>query len=259
MEKDEIRAILTALREGDLDEDGALGRLAALSVETLPGARVDHHRALRTGFPEVIYCAGKQPGEVAAIAASLDGRGSRILATRCSEEAFAAADAKVSGLHWEARSRLFFKRLPDPEDCRGRVLILSAGTSDIPVADEAAWTARMVGVQVETLYDAGVAGIHRLATRAELLSWADAIVVAAGMEGALASVVGGLVSCPVIAVPTSVGYGSAFGGIAALLGMLNSCAPGVSVVNIDNGFGAGMSAARFARSLGEAQESGEET
>ncbi len=252
MEEKRIREQLEALAAGELSIKETLRALSALGTEALGDAHVDHQRALRTGFPEVIYCEGKTAKQVAEIAAALDGRGSRILATRCSRDQFEAATEKVEGLVHHERSRLFLKGQPPRDEASGRLLVITAGTSDIPVAEEAAWTARMVGGHVETLFDTGVAGIHRLTEHRKLLDWADAIVVVAGMEGALASVVGGLVRVPVIAVPTSIGYGAAFGGLAALLGMLNSCAVGVSVVNIDNGFGAGLAAARYARGLGEA-------
>lgn len=252
MEEKRIRKQLEALAAGELSIEQALKGLAGLSTESLGDAQVDHHRALRTGFPEVIYCESKTPKQVADIAAALDARSDRLLATRCSAEHFAAAAERVEGLVHHERARLFLKGQPSRDAASGRVLVLTAGTSDIPVAEEATLTARMVGVHVETFFDAGVAGIHRLTEQGELLDWADVIVVVAGMEGALASVVGGLVRVPVIAVPTSIGYGAAFGGLAALLGMLNSCAVGVSVVNIDNGFGAGLAAARYARGLGEA-------
>ncbi len=252
MNEKRIGSILQEVAAGRRSPEDALSDLAGLGFESLPSAKVDHHRELRTGFPEVIFGAGKTPEQVAEIAAALDARGSRVLATRCGREHFEAAAKRVEGLRYEETARLFHKRMPSRDDCAGRVLVISAGTSDLPVVEEAVWTARLGGVHVETLYDVGVAGVHRLGAFRDLLEWADAIVVVAGMEGALASLVGGLVSCPVIAVPTSVGYGAAFEGLAALLGMLNSCAPGVTVVNIDNGFGAGLASARFARRLGVA-------
>ncbi|MBN2171310.1 MAG: nickel pincer cofactor biosynthesis protein LarB [Candidatus Krumholzibacteriota bacterium] len=253
MDTKRIRTLLEALAAGRAGVDATLDELAGLGVRSLHNAALDGHRELRTGFPEVILCESKTPAEVADIVAALDEAGSRILATRARPEHFEAAAARVGGLDWRERAQLFVKRRPPRDDCRGRVLVVSAGTSDAPVAEEAAWTARMMGAHVETLYDVGVAGIHRLTAHAKLLAWPDAIVVAAGMEGALPSVVGGLVGCPVIGVPTSVGYGSSFGGLSALLGMLNSCAAGLTVVNIDNGFGAGLAAARIARRLGEAE------
>jgi len=255
MEERAVRKELEDLARGLTGVEEALRRLSQLGVESLASASLDHHRALRTGFPEVILCESKRPEDVAEIAAALDARESRILGTRCPRGHFEAAAARVPGLEYKERPRLFFKRMPSRDDDSGRLLVVSAGTSDIPVAEEAAWTARMVGCHVETLYDVGVAGIHRLTEHAKLLAWADAVVVVAGMEGALPSVVGGLVRCPVIAVPTSVGYGASFHGVTALLGMLNSCAVGVSVVNIDNGFGAGLAGARYARGVGEAVKS----
>ncbi len=252
MEEREIRKQLEALAEGLSTVEDVMRRLSAMGTEPLESAHVDHHRSLRIGFPEVIFCESKRPEDVAEIAAALDASDSRILGTRCDRERFEAAAAHVPGLEYKERARLFLKRMPSRDDDSGRVLVISAGTSDIPVADEAAWTARMVGSHTETLFDVGVAGIHRLGEHSALLEWADAIVVVAGMEGALPSVVGGMVRCPVLAVPTSVGYGASFRGVAALLGMLNSCAVGVSVVNIDNGFGAGLAAARYARGVGEA-------
>ena len=242
MEEARIREQLEGLAAGRLSIEQALKGLAGLHVESLGHSRVDHHRALRTGFPEVIYCESKEPGQVAEIAAALDAAGCRILGTRARPEHFEAAAARVAGLEFHERPRLFLKGLPAREAASGRVLVVCAGTSDIPVAEEAAWTARLVGVHVETLFDAGVAGVHRLTSQRELLDWADAIIVVAGMEGALPSVVGGVVRVPVVAVPTSVGYGAHFGGLAPLLAMLNSCAPGVTVVNVNNGFGAGYAA-----------------
>jgi pyridinium-3,5-biscarboxylic acid mononucleotide synthase len=254
MNQKQIGSILQDVAAGRRSSEDALHDLTGLGFESLRSAKVDHHRELRTGFPEVIFSAGKTPEQVAEIAAALDARGSRVLATRCGREHYEAAASLVEGLRYEEIAGLFHKGMPSRDDCAGRVLVISAGTSDLSVAEEAAWTARLGRVHVETLYDVGVAGVHRLGAFRDLMEWADAIVVVAGMEGALASLVGGLVSCPVVAVPTSVGYGAAFEGLAALLGMLNSCAPGVTVVNIDNGFGAGLSAARFAHQLGLASK-----
>ncbi|MCS6918706.1 MAG: nickel pincer cofactor biosynthesis protein LarB, partial [Fimbriimonadales bacterium] len=196
------------------------------------------HRALRKGFPEVVFCQGKTPEQTAAIVARLAERG-RVLATRATEAHFQAVRAQLPDAVYHAQARAIAVGAPPeaPEQPYG--VVLAAGTADIPVAEEAALTARMMGARVETLYDVGVAGIHRLLEHLPLLHAARAIAVVAGMEGALPSVVGGLVRCPVIAVPTSVGYGAHFSGLAPLLTMLNSCAPGVCVVNIDNGFGAG--------------------
>jgi NCAIR mutase (PurE)-related protein len=201
-------------------------------------ARVDHHRAVRQGFPEVVLGLGKTPAQMAAIAEEIVARGSTLLITRASEAAYTAVRAKVPDAVYHPDARLIMFRQQDVSPGRGTILVAAAGTSDLPVAEEAARTAELMGNDVARLYDVGVAGIHRLLGERERLAAARVIIVVAGMEGALPSVVAGLVSAPVIAVPTSIGYGASFGGIAALLGMLNSCASGVSVVNIDNGFGA---------------------
>jgi NCAIR mutase (PurE)-related protein len=239
---EEVREILKGVQTGVLTIEEALTALKWAPFEDLGFARVDTHRRLRTGFPEVIFCAGKTPAQVTAIAERLFERDGMVMATRASEAHLAAVRERVpeAVLHQpagiiEARAQ----PRPEPPSAAGPVLVISAGTSDLPVAEEAAVTAEVLGSRVERLYDCGVAGLHRLLSAHDQLARARALVVVAGMEGALPSVVGGLVERPVIAVPTSVGYGAAFGGIAALLGMLNSCATGVSVVNIDNGFGAG--------------------
>lgn len=239
----DIDHILTALREGRIDHDEAARQLDARlrrdAVEDLGFARVDHHRALRQGFPEVILGLGKTPAQVAAIAERLVARGQSLLVTRADREMFAAVQASVPGATYHEVARAITFRQQDVTPGRGTVLVVAAGTSDLPVAEEAAVTAEAMGNTVERLFDVGVAGLHRLLREHARLVEARVIIVVAGMEGALPSVVAGLVGVPVIAVPTSVGYGSSFGGLAALLGMLNSCANGVSVVNIDNGFGAG--------------------
>ena len=252
MEEKKIRDDLEAVAAGKLSVEQAMARLAGLGFESMKNAHLDHHRAIRTGFPEVILCEGKTVDDVVRITGAMAQRGGRILGTRCTREQYEAAAAGVPGLLYREKSHLLYMNMPERDDCSGRVLVISAGTSDIPVADEAAWTVKMVGCHCETLFDVGVAGIHRLTEHSKLMTWADVIIVVAGMEGALPSVVGGLVRVPVLAVPTSVGYGASFGGVAALLGMLNSCAVGVSVLNIDNGFGAGLAAGRYARGVGEA-------
>jgi len=206
--------------------------------EDLGFARVDHHRAIRQGFPEVIFGAGKTPGQIAAIAERIASRGHTLLVTRAGEDAAAAVRARLPGAIYHDAARAITLRADDVTPGRGIVMVAAAGTSDLPVAEEAAVTAEVMGNQVDRLYDVGVAGLHRLVAEHARLQAARVIVVVAGMEGALPSVVGGLVRAPVIAVPTSIGYGASFGGVAALLGMLNSCATGVAVVNIDNGFGA---------------------
>jgi NCAIR mutase (PurE)-related protein len=215
-----------------------LEALRAQPYQDLGFARVDHHRALRQGFPEVVLGLGKTPAQIAAIAAEIVERGSTLLVTRASREAYAAVRAVVPEAMYQDEARVIAFRQGDITPGKGRIAVVSAGTSDLPVAEEAACTAEVMGNTVERIYDVGVAGIHRLLSERARFADARVIVVVAGMEGALPSVVSGLVSVPVIAVPTSIGYGASFGGLAALLGMLNSCASGVSVVNIDNGFGA---------------------
>ncbi|GBC92843.1 hypothetical protein HRbin15_01320 [bacterium HR15] len=235
---DWLHQVLQAVQAGTLSVEEALQQLRDLPYETLGFARIDHHRALRKGFPEVVFGQGKTPEQVAVLVERLAARG-RVLATRVDPAQYEAAQQRVpqAVYHEEARALTVGDFPQPPEQPYG--VVVSAGTADMPVAQEAILTARFMGVRVETLFDVGVAGIHRLLDHRTLLMEARAIVVVAGMEGALASVVGGLVPCPVIAVPTSVGYGAHLGGLAPLLTMLNSCAPGVCVVNIDNGFGAG--------------------
>ncbi len=217
-------------------------------IENIEFARIDHGREARQGFPEVILCEGKTPAQAATIAFRIVRRGSVLLATRATPAHAAAIRRKVRRARYNPLARTITANTERVTPRRGGiVLVVSAGTSDLPVAEEAAETARIMGNRVEILADVGVAGIHRLLAELPLLRAATVIIVIAGMEGALPSVVGGLVNVPVIAVPTSVGYGASFGGVSALLGMLNSCAPGVTVVNIDNGFGAGFAASRIAR------------
>jgi hypothetical protein len=238
----ELRRLLDSLAEGlvTLEEAEArlLQQLRARPFEDLGFARVDHHRALRQGFPEVVLGLGKTPDQIAAISAEIVRRGSTLLVTRAGDDAFAAVSALVPDAVYYPGARIIAKPQMDVAPGKGTILVVAAGTSDLPVAEEAVVTARLMGNDVDCLYDVGVAGIHRLLGEQAKLSSARVIIVVAGMEGALPSVVAGLVSVPVIAVPTSIGYGASFGGIAALLGMLNSCSSGVSVVNIDNGFGA---------------------
>ena len=248
MTPERIRTLLEAVKRGQTDVDAALAQLAHLPFEELGFARIDHHRALRQGFPEVIFCEGKTVDQFVAIAERISASGTALLATRTNAEmrnALGAAypDARINAL---ARTVIAAGEVPVAE-AMGNILVVAAGTSDLPVAEESVETARVMGNAVETLYDVGVAGIHRLLACRDRLTDASVIVVVAGMEGALPSVVGGLVAAPVIAVPTSVGYGASFNGLAALLGMLNSCAAGVTVVNIDNGFGAGVAASKINR------------
>ena len=243
MEK--TRELLERVRSGALSVDDALTELKQAPFADLGYAKVDLHRALRQGAAEVIYGAGKTPEQIAGIAQSLLRHGSgRVLITRLDAEK-AAALAEALPLDYRAEARIGILGTLPPPDGRGTIVVATGGTSDIPVAEEAAVTAEFLGNEVTRLFDVGVAGLHRLLAHTEELMRAQVVVAVAGMEGALASVVGGLVDCPVIAVPTSVGYGTAFGGLSALLSMLNSCAAGVSVVNIDNGFGAGFLASRI--------------
>jgi NCAIR mutase (PurE)-related protein len=242
MNRTQLRSLLDAIRSGTVDpSDAEQQLLEALRIrpfEDLGFARVDHHRALRQGFPEVILGLGKSPAQIAAIASEIVARGSTLLVTRAHQAAFDAVRVVVPQAMFYAEAGIIAYKQGEVPSGKGRILIAAAGTSDLPVAEEAAYTAELMGNEVDKLYDVGVAGIHRLLGEHARLTAARVIIVVAGMEGALPSVVSGLVSVPVIAVPTSVGYGASFGGIAALLGMLNSCASGVSVVNIDNGFGA---------------------
>jgi len=242
-----IRKIFEEVRKGKLLPDEAVQRLRHLPFEDLGFAKVDHHRALRAGMPEVILGEGKTPAQVAQIFLRLAKHGGNILATRTSPQQFAAVKKKAPKAEYRELARAVVLRRERKKYGKGIIAVVSAGTSDIPVAEEAVVTAELMGNDVERLYDVGVAGIHRLLANRGALTRARVVVVCAGMEGALPSVVGGLIGVPVIAVPTSVGYGAAFKGLAALLGMMNSCASNVSVVNIDNGFGAGYVASLINR------------
>ena len=242
MDETKLREMLEAMQQGALSVDEALARLRDLPYEDLGYAELDHHRALRKGFPEVVLGEGKQPEQIAAIAERLAARSDRLLVTRADVEAYRAVKERVPDAVYEATARAI--TLDRRREARTPgVAVCCAGTSDLPVAEEAAVTAELMGSAVDRLYDVGVAGLHRLLDKMPILRAAKAIVAVAGMEGALPSVVAGLVAAPVIAVPTSVGYGASFRGLAPLLAMLNSCAAGVAVVNIDNGFGAGYLAA----------------
>ena len=248
MDSERLRKLLEAVARGDLSPDEAAQRLRYMPFEDLGFAKLDHHRAIRCGFPEVIFCQGKTVEQVAAIADRMVEQGSMVLATRASADVYEAVHAGHPEAIYHESARAIVIRGAEPcPTLDGVVALVSAGTSDQPVAEEARVTAEVMGCRVETFYDVGVAGIHRLLAHSEALSKAAVVVVVAGMEGALASVVGGLVEGPVIAVPTSVGYGASFSGIAPLLTMLNSCAAGVGVVNIDNGFGGGYLAALILR------------
>jgi NCAIR mutase (PurE)-related protein len=234
-----IRTLFEKVRRGKLLPDEAVERLRHMPFEDLGFAKVDHHRVLRTGMPEVVFGLGKTPAQVAQIFARLAKHGGNVLATRVNEEQSAAVKKRLPKAEYRELARAILLRRDRKKYGKGTIVVVSAGTSDIPVAEEAVVTAEAMGNDVQHLYDVGVAGIHRLLANRAVLSRARVLVVCAGMEGALPSVVGGMVGVPVIAVPTSVGYGAAFQGLAALLGMMNSCASNVTVVNIDNGFGAG--------------------
>jgi NCAIR mutase (PurE)-related protein len=242
-----LHKLFRDVRRGKLTPDDAVARLRHLPFEDLGFAKVDHHRALRAGMPEVILGERKTPAQVAAIFSKLAKHGGNVLATRADEKQFAAVKKKVRGVEYRELARAIVLERDKKKYGKGTVTVVSAGTGDIPVAEEAVVTAELMGNDVQHLYDVGVAGVHRLLANREVLAKARVLIVCAGMEGALPSVVGGLVGVPVIAVPTSVGYGASFKGLAALLGMMNSCASNVTVVNIDNGFGAGYVASLINR------------
>ncbi|HKN32833.1 MAG TPA: nickel pincer cofactor biosynthesis protein LarB [Terriglobales bacterium] len=244
---DSIRKLFDDVRSGNLSPDDAVERLRHLPFEDLGFAKVDHHRALRAGMPEVIFGQGKTPAQVAGIFARLAQHNRNVLVTRADEKQFVSVKKKTPRAEYRSLARAILLKRDCKKYGKGKIAVVSAGTSDIPVAEEAVVTAEAMGNDVEPLYDVGVAGIHRLLANRNSLTTARVVIVCAGMEGALPSVVGGLVGVPVIAVPTSVGYGAAFKGVAALLGMMNSCASNVSVVNIDNGFGAGYVASLINR------------
>lgn len=248
MDEQRLRALLKSVQQGEVKIDDATQQLRRLPFETLDFATLDHHRALRQGFPEVIYCEGKTPNQTARIVERLARYHTQILGTRATPAHYDAAQALVPDLQWhENACALWLEREPGIK--KKGIVIVSAGTSDLPVAEEAILTASLMGNDVQHFHDIGIAGLHRLLHRLPALQQANIIVAVAGMEGALPSVLAGLVDAPVIAVPTSVGYGASFGGLAALLAMLNSCASGVAVVNIDNGFGAGYMAALMNRKI----------
>ena len=246
MTAEQLEALLADVAAGRVAPGAALARLRHLPFEDLQFARIDHHRALRQGHPEVVFCEGKTPDQVVAICERLESATGSFLGTRANEPLSARLRTRFPRMIWNPVARTIHLPAPEPAQVRtGTILVISAGTSDLPVAEEAAVVAEAFGHQVERLIDVGVAGLHRLLAAAEQIERARVVIVVAGMEGALPSVVGGMVGVPVIAVPTSIGYGASFGGLAALLGMLNSCAAGVTVVNIDNGFGAAAAASRI--------------
>lgn len=249
MDPDRLRSLLDDVAAGRASIDAALERLRHLPFRTLEGvATIDHHRHLRTGVPEVVFGQGKTADEIATIVAELATTGANVLATRVSDAKAEAVCTRVTGARWAARARcIVIEQQPFVDRGRGEILIVTAGTSDAAVAEEAALTLRLFGHRVAMIHDVGVAGVHRTLARLEALRAAEVLIVVAGMEGALPSLIAGLVDRPVIAVPTSIGYGASFGGMAALLGMLTSCAAGVTVVNIDNGYGAAYAAALINR------------
>jgi NCAIR mutase (PurE)-related protein len=247
MDQEQLRTLFEQVRDGAMDIDAAMVRMRHMPFEDLGFAKIDHHRALRHGIPEVVFAKGKTADQVVAIAGKLLDNARNVLITRADGACAAAVTAALAGAEYAPLSGAIRFWRDRTVHGKGKIAIVCAGTSDMPVAEEARITAEVMGNEVETIYDIGVAGIHRLMSNRERLSEARVIVVCAGMEGALPSAVGGLVSCPVIAVPTSVGYGASFHGLAALLGMLNSCASNVTVVNIDNGFGAGYVASLINR------------
>ena len=252
MDEHKLKELLKAVSEGSVSVDHAIGQLKSLPYEDVEVAKLDHHRSLRKGFPEVVYCQGKTIEQIGRIVESYVGRRINMLLTRAGADVYEMVKKIEPEAEYNDAARAIWKIYEPLPKSKKAVLVITAGTSDIPVGEEACITAETMGCEVERLYDVGVAGIHRLLGNSGRLSEAGSIVVAAGMEGALASVVGGLTGRPIIAVPTSVGYGASFKGISALLGMLNSCAPGVAVVNIDNGFGAGYIAAVICRDAGVA-------
>jgi pyridinium-3,5-biscarboxylic acid mononucleotide synthase len=247
MDSSTLRKLFQEIKSGIISADEAVARLRHLPFEDLGFAKVDHHRTLRLGLPEVIFSQGKTPRQVAGIFKRMAAHGGNVLATKANPEHFEAVRKVARKANYNERARTISLKQDPKKYGKGLIAVISAGTSDIPVAEEACVTADVMGNEVTQLYDVGVAGIHRLLANKNVLDRARVVIVCAGMEGALPSVVGGLVGVPVIAVPTSIGYGAAFQGLAALLGMLNSCASNVSVVNIDNGFGAGYVASMINR------------
>ena len=256
MRAEQLESLLADIAAGRLDPTEALDRLRHLPYEELPFARIDHHRALRQGQPEVVFCEGKTVEHVVGICERLAAATGEFLGTRATEPMAAALRSRFPSVRWNPLARTVRLGGPAPDPNGAPILVVCAGTSDLPVAEEAAVVAEALGHRVERLADVGVAGLHRLLAARPQLDEARVVIVVAGMEGALPSVVGGLVAAPVIAVPTSVGYGASFGGLAALLAMLNSCAAGVTVVNIDNGFGAAVAASRICRMAAPATREG---
>jgi NCAIR mutase (PurE)-related protein len=242
VDESKLRRLLGRLKSGELTEDEVLEELRFLPFEDIGDAKVDHHRAIRTGFPEVVYGKGKTDEQIVKIAEAIHEQNGNFLVTRCAPSAAERLSQRFPDGTWVREAGIFYVETV-PREKHGNVLVITAGTTDIPVAEEAAVTASLFGCRVDRVFDVGVAGVHRLLAYRPMIEAADVVIVAAGMEGALASVVASVSRAPVVALPTSVGYGASFGGLAALLGMMTSCAAGVTVVNIDNGFGAGCAAA----------------
>jgi pyridinium-3,5-biscarboxylic acid mononucleotide synthase len=243
LDEQTIRALLERVARGQQTVDEAVENLRTLPYEDLGFAKLDHHRELRRGFPETVFCQGKTPDQVAEIVQRLAANGPRVLGTRASSEHYEAARLRVPQLEYDETARVIWLDREPERARKSGIVLVAAGTSDLPVAEEAAITLDLLGHSVQRIYDVGVAGLHRLLNHLPMLRGANVVICCAGMEGALPSVVAGLIAAPLIAVPTSVGYGASFGGLAALLGMLNTCSPGVGVVNIDNGYGAAHLAA----------------
>ena len=239
MQAEALRSLLKEVRAGSRTVESAIDQLRDLPFEDLGHARLDHHRALRTGFPEVVFCEGKSVERIVEILERLAQKHSSVLATRASREVYDAVVSRLPQANYFTDARIIQLGVNGGEPTKTTVLVVCAGTADVPVAEEAAVTASALGSRVEKLYDVGVAGVHRLLAARDRLNAANVIIVVAGMDGVLPTIVGGLVAAPVVAVPTSIGYGTGLGGTAALMTMLNACAPGIAVVNIDNGFGAG--------------------
>lgn len=256
MNKQDLTFLLAAVKQGTLSVDEAMNRLSQIPFMDLGFAKVDTHRELRTGFPEVIFCPGKTAEQIRGIMEKMTEKKINVLASRATESLFRELQPVFPGLEFHAAARILFIANTDIPKSSCKIAVATGGTADLPVAEEAAVTAEKLGLPVERVYDVGVAGIHRLLSCKNRLEEARVIIAIAGMEGALASVIGGMTDKPVIAVPTSVGYGANFGGLAALLAMLNSCATGVGVVNIDNGFGAACLAAKIVRQMEKFKSAG---
>ena len=256
MNKQDLTSLLAAVQQGTLSVEEAVNRLSQIPFMDLGFAKVDTHRELRTGYPEVIFCPGKTTEQIRGIMETMTEKKINVLASRATESLFRELQPVFPGLEFHAAARILFIANADIPASRGKIAVATGGTADLPVAEEAAVTAEKLGIPVERVYDVGVAGIHRLLSCRSQLEDANVVIAIAGMEGALASVIGGMTDKPVIAVPTSVGYGANFGGLAALLAMLNSCATGIGVVNIDNGFGAACLAAKIVRQMEKFKSAG---